>query len=752
MQRTLQNAQVINSSSQRWHSNSTTGKSRKKPEKISALLTALLCSLAFFSMISSNLHAAVAPTFLDEVYGPNTAIDPNPDSGNNNLFDVYVPDGEGPYPFLIYAHGGGFGSGNKDKAIGNMPELTNEGIVFISLNYTFGGVEIAIADVILAINYILDNHEKYKIDVNNMFLSGSSAGGITMNRIMLDDKRFNDRLRGSWQFSYHNSQSPAPYFSIENLSDVGIPIVTEIGKKYPENDGHSALHSQQFAENNYNAGNSGMFVGDGQIWYDGRWILYPEQGIDTGESYPTQAEWVHAVVAAATPPVLTDDFEGSNTQYTWNTAGNWFSSSGVYNQVEVDNLYRAVIGDASWADYTFSFDMLTTYSLDNTKKHMVARGDFRVTDNQNLYFVRLRTDGVLQLQSLKDGAKTIIASVNTALSALDNHNYLVEASGSSIKVSVDGELLIDTIDTDHANGMIGLATNKAAATFDNVIVDLEVATPPPADGAYVGGYIYDSNEITAHNGLVYATKTGQHGTPEDIKMNVYVSPNSDITSAPLIILVHGGGFKSGDENKGNFPIWATNYARMGFVGASITYRKANPVQGDTSFKASWDVEDAVRYLKVNAATYGIDTNKIIIIGSSAGGFAVHALNVGMDSEVVLGNGEELGVDTERAFPNTSSKVTAAITTGAAMVGNSAYDALWMYDSEDSPMLLLHNGVQDTETGVTWAGVLDLIDTLTSYGITASAVPTTDPHTSSVGPTTRYFDDHIHPFILEHLDL
>jgi len=393
--------------------------------------------------------------------------------------------------------------------------------------------------------------------------------------------------------------------------------------------------------------------------------------------------------------------------------------------------------------------MLTTNSLDSTKKHMVARGDFRVTDNQNLYFVRLRTDGVLQLQSLKDGAKTIIASVNTTLSPLDNHNYLVEASGSSIKVSVDGELLIDATDSDHANGMIGLATNKAAAAFDNVIVDLEVATPPPADGAYYG-YIYDTNEITAHNGVVYATKNGQYGTPEDLKMNVYVSPNSDVTSAPLIVLVHGGGFKSGDENKDRFPLWATNYARMGFVGASITYRKANPVQSDTSIKASWDVEDAVRYLKVNAATYGIDPNKIIIIGSSAGGFAVHALNVGMDSEVVLGNGEQLGVDTERAFPNTSSKVTAAITTGAAMVGNSAYDPLWMYDSEDSPMLLLHNGVQDMETGVTWSGVLDLVDTLTSYGITAGAVPTDDPHTSGIGPDTGYFDDHLHPFILDHL--
>jgi BD-FAE len=449
------------------------------------------------------------------------------------------------------------------------------------------------------------------------------------------------------------------------------------------------------------------------------------------------------VAAAATPPVLTDDFEGSNTQYTWDTTGNWFSSSGVFNQVQMDKLYKAVIGDISWDDYTFSFDMLTTNNLDSTKSHMVARGDFRVTDNQNLYFVRLRKDGVLQLQSLKDGAKTIIASANTALSPLDNHNYLVEASGSSIKVSVDGELLIDAIDSDHANGMIGLATNKAAAAFDNVIVDLEVATPPPpADGAYYG-YIYDATEITAHNGVVYATKNGQYGTPEDLKMNVYVSPNSDVTSAPLIVLVHGGGFKSGDENKDRFPLWATDYARMGFVGASITYRKANPLQDDTPFKATWDVEDAIRYLKVNAETYGIDSNKIIVIGSSAGGFATHGLNVGLNSS-------QVGVDLERAFPNTSSKVNGAITTGAAMVGNSNYDGLWMYDSADSPMLLLHNEVQDSETGVTWSQVLDLVDTMNAYGITTSAVPTTDSHTSPIGPYTRYFNDHIHPFVLEHL--
>ncbi|MDB4385623.1 hypothetical protein N9Z12_06220, partial [Opitutaceae bacterium] len=75
----------------------------------------------------------ITPTFPNEAYGPRTDVNPEL-TGDNHLFDVWAPDGEGPYPVVIYAHGGGFGSGDKIKAIGSMPKLAENQIVFISIN------------------------------------------------------------------------------------------------------------------------------------------------------------------------------------------------------------------------------------------------------------------------------------------------------------------------------------------------------------------------------------------------------------------------------------------------------------------------------------------------------------------------------------------------------------------------------------------------------------------------------------------
>ena len=72
---------------------------------------------------------SIKPTFPNEAYGPRTAVNPEL-NGDNHLFDVWVPDGEGSCPVVIYAHGGGFSSGDKIKAIGSMLKLAEDRIVF----------------------------------------------------------------------------------------------------------------------------------------------------------------------------------------------------------------------------------------------------------------------------------------------------------------------------------------------------------------------------------------------------------------------------------------------------------------------------------------------------------------------------------------------------------------------------------------------------------------------------------------------
>ena len=75
-----------------------------------------------------------------------------------------------------------------------------------------------------------------------------------------------------------------------------------MGKLYPENQGHSPLAAVTLLEKNVAAGNSGMWIGKdndsgsvAQVWVNGKWIKNVNDGIDTGENYPSMAEWIHAV-------------------------------------------------------------------------------------------------------------------------------------------------------------------------------------------------------------------------------------------------------------------------------------------------------------------------------------------------------------------------------------------------------------------------------------------------------------------------
>jgi len=266
------------------------------------LMGILICTNGVYAVPADQIDWGwpnIEPTFPNEAYGPRTDVNPEL-TGDNHLFDVWVPDGEGPFPVMIYAHGGGFGSGDKIKALGSMPKLAEDNIVFISINYTLKQrAKKSIRDGVDAIEYIKTNHEKYKIDPEKIFLSGNSAGGIMMSHIIYNLKMPN--ILGVWHSAYHKSQTQAVDLSVENLREVGIPIAISMGHLYPEDKGHSALAAVTLLEKNVTAGNPGLWIGKTgssvkQVWINGKWIKNMSEGIDTGERYPTMAEWIHAAV------------------------------------------------------------------------------------------------------------------------------------------------------------------------------------------------------------------------------------------------------------------------------------------------------------------------------------------------------------------------------------------------------------------------------------------------------------------------
>src|SRR4029077_6944798 len=73
---------------------------------------------------------------------------------------------------------------------------------------------------------------------------------------------------------------------------------------------------------------------------------------------------------------------------------------------------------------------------------------------------------------------------------------------------------------------------------------------------------------------------------------------------PAVIAIHGGGFQMGDRQE--FDTLIAHLAQHGYVAATFYYRLAPRSQFPAALQ---DVKSAVRFLRANAAKYGIDPDR-----------------------------------------------------------------------------------------------------------------------------------------------
>jgi acetyl esterase/lipase len=109
-----------------------------------------------------------------------------------------------------------------------------------------------------------------------------------------------------------------------------------------------------------------------------------------------------------------------------------------------------------------------------------------------------------------------------------------------------------------------------------------------------------------------------------LKLDLYMSKAKAAAPKPLVIWLHGGGWNAGDQRGGaiatpayrNWPNWLAVLAGRGYVVAGVSYRFSSEAHYPAQIQ---DVKAAVRWLRANAATYGIDPNRVVVWGASAGG-------------------------------------------------------------------------------------------------------------------------------------
>ncbi|MGI9473276.1 MAG: alpha/beta hydrolase fold domain-containing protein, partial [Rubripirellula sp.] len=102
---------------------------------------------------------------------------------------------------------------------------------------------------------------------------------------------------------------------------------------------------------------------------------------------------------------------------------------------------------------------------------------------------------------------------------------------------------------------------------------------------------------------------------------------------PAIVMVHGGGWVSGDKRTALFIGQAIEFAKRGYVCVSVNYR----LDGE-KLPCIQDVKCAVRWLRAHADQYGVDPNRIGAYGNSAGAHLVTMLGVSHGEPKLEGDG------------------------------------------------------------------------------------------------------------------
>jgi acetyl esterase/lipase len=197
--------------------------------------------------------------------------------------------------------------------------------------------------------------------------------------------------------------------------------------------------------------------------------------------------------------------------------------------------------------------------------------------------------------------------------------------------------------------------------------------------------------VTTTANVTYATVTSrQTGLPVTLQADIYRPTDDTVTSRPAVIWVHGGSFRGGTRISSEIVYEANTFAKKGFVNVSISYRLSptgcaaaipDAECVNAIIDAQTDAQTAVRWLRTNASTYGVDPSRIAIGGTSAG--AITALNVGFN-----GDAPRPG-----PLPAVSSRVKAAVSiSGSAILGG--------INADDAPSLLFH-GTSDGVVPYAW---------------------------------------------------
>ena len=137
--------------------------------------------------------------------GGDPGVGPLPMSEDCLTLNVWTPTARtGPFPVMVWIHGGGFNNGSGTAALYDGANLAKRGVVVVTINYRLGrlgffdhpalaaeraagepGGNYGLMDMVRALRWVQDNAAAFGGDAGNVTLFGESAGGAAVTRLMI---------------------------------------------------------------------------------------------------------------------------------------------------------------------------------------------------------------------------------------------------------------------------------------------------------------------------------------------------------------------------------------------------------------------------------------------------------------------------------------------------------------------------------------------------------------------------------------
>ena len=257
----------------------------------------------------------------------------------------------------------------------------------------------------------------------------------------------------------------------------------------------------------------------------------------------------------------------------------------------------------------------------------------------------------------------------------------------------------------------GFVTSALAAAPALTAIPLRAQGPAP-----------DTGNLRVEKVIVFGK-----GGSKDLTLDVYRPPAGVTSKRMAIVHLFGGGFFVGNKNAGYIINDAKALGARGYTNISANYR----LQQESLWPAQiHDTKAAIRWTRANAERLGVDPNRIVIAGYSAGGMLA-LLAAGTNGRKEFeGEGGNAGVSSNvnaciGVYPLASAQIaTGLFPQGQATPENIAAASPTTYISDKfAPTIFVHgtkDGTVPVQSSIDFFGKLQALNVPTTMTLIQGA--------------------------------